>query len=101
MTDAFVFDSLAMLNEPLDLLGRRSLTQEEEEACVTVAERMREFAAKMPPVILAAALPPKQTLEPVDFMFAFYSLPKESQKLIIERSKQREPLHLKSIFHHL
>lgn len=97
MRTVIELDSLSMLRDPLDLLGSRPMTQEEKDAAASLVKRMRELAAKMPPVTLDAALPPRRSVEPVDFMFTFYSLPKERQKLIIERSKQREPSHLKSI----
>jgi hypothetical protein len=90
-------DSLGMLRDPLDLLGPKPMTQEQTEATLALVNRMREFTAKMPPVTLVAALPPRRSVEPVDFMFTFHSLSKENQRLIIRRSKQREPSHFKSI----
>lgn len=97
MITVIEFDSLSMLRDPLDLLGQRPMTQEEKDAAAVLVKRMREFTAKMPPVSLATALPLRRSVEPVDFMFTFHSLSKDGQRLIIERSKRREPLHMKSI----
>ena len=77
-----------MFKDSLDFLGSKSMTQEETEANATLIKRMREFTAKMPPILLSVA-PPRPPINPVDLTLTYYTLTKEDQQLIIQRSKQR------------